>query len=119
MKTQHLKNIGIGIDIVETARFKKIPYESNKSFYKKIFTLSEITYCTKFKDSHLHFAGKFAAKEALVKSIPNKIKLLDISTSNSRSKPAISISKNKNYQFLVSISHEQNMAVAVVVSIRY
>jgi holo-[acyl-carrier protein] synthase len=119
MKTQHLKNIGIGIDIVEIDRFKKIPYKSNKSFYEKIFTSPEITYCTKFKDSYRHFAGKFAAKEALVKSIPNKIKLLDIVTGNSRSKPVISISKNKNYRFLVSISHEQNVAVAVVVSIRY
>lgn len=112
------KQIGIGIDIIEIQKFKKNPYDHHKSFYKKIFTASEISYCLKFKDPYVHFAGKFAVKEALMKSISKKIKLVDIITSHSNSKPKVSIGNNKQYVFLVSISHEANLAVAVVISIK-
>ncbi len=112
------KQIGIGIDITEIQKFKKIPYDHHKSFYKKIFTASEINYCLKFKDPYAHFAGKFAVKEALVKSISKKIKLVDIKTSHSNSKPKVSIDSNQQYVFLVSISHETSLAVAVVISIK-
>ena len=61
--------VGIGIDLVEINRFKERPYNANKSFYKKIFSEEEINYCLKFSDSYRHFAGKFALKEALIKSI--------------------------------------------------
>ena len=51
-----LEKIGLGIDIVDINKFKKITYQSNKSFYDKIFTPSEIKYCLK-----------------LLKKIPNDI----------------------------------------------
>lgn len=110
--------MGIGIDIVDANRFKKIPYMKKKEFYKKIFTKSEIDYCLSFKDNYIHFAGKFAVKEALVKSISKKVKLIHIKTSHSNSSPIVSIDSNKQYAFLVSISHEANLAVAVVISIK-
>ena len=55
-------------------RYRKIQREKtidskHKSFYKKIFTNSEIAYCKKFNDPYPHFAGKFALKEAVQKSI--------------------------------------------------
>ena len=112
------KQIGIGIDIIEIQKFKKTPYNNHKSFYKKIFTASEINYCLKFKDPYEHFAGKFAVKEALVKSISKKVKLIHIETSHSKSSPTVSIDSNIQYTFLVSISHEANLAVAVVISIK-
>ena len=67
-----IKNLGIGIDIIEVSRFRKKQYEENKNFYKKIFVKSEINYCLKFKNSAERFAGKFALKEALIKSIDQK-----------------------------------------------
>lgn len=108
---------GIGIDIVKVDRFKKIPYESHKSFYKRIFSKSEIDYCLRFKEPYKHFAGKFAIKEAVKKSISEKIGLTDIKTGHLDSKPAVSII-GKEYRFLVSLSHEQDTAVAVVISER-
>ena len=72
-----IKNLGIGIDIIEVSRFRKKKYEENKNFYKKIFVKSEINYCLKFKNSAERFAGKFALKEALIKSIDKKIKGYD------------------------------------------
>ncbi len=109
------ENIGIGIDIIEVKRFKKKPYESHKSFYEKIFSVSEINYCLKFKEPYKHFAGKFAIKEAVKKAIANDVALLDIQTGHTNSKPMVSI-KGKSHIFLVSISHEHDTAIAVVVS---
>jgi phosphopantetheine--protein transferase-like protein len=110
-----LSSIGIGIDVVKINRFKSRSYESHKSFYKKIFNKSEIDYCLKFKEPYKHFAGKFAIKEAVKKSISEERSLICIKTGHSNSKPIVSIVGNK-YRFLVSVSHEQDIAVAVVIS---
>ena len=63
------KIFGIGVDIVDINRFKNMDYKNNKKFYQKIFLDSEIEYCLKFKNSEQHFAGKFAAKEAVKKAV--------------------------------------------------
>ncbi len=115
MKT-FLDTIGIGIDVVEVDRFKQIPYKKKPSFYKKIFTSNEINYCLKFNEPYTHFAGKFAAKEALKKSISVNVNMLDIETSYSHDKPIIKLKKNNNYKFKLSISHEEKVAVAVIMS---
>jgi holo-[acyl-carrier protein] synthase len=112
-----MKNLGIGIDIVEIERFRKLPYKYNEPFYKKIFSNSEIKYCLSYKNSSQHFAGKFALKEAVVKSIREKIKMRDIITTNiSKNKPDVVLAKKLPYKFLVSISHEKNYAIAVAIS---
>ena len=110
-------DIGIGIDLVEINRFKERPYNANKSFYKKIFSEEEINYCLKFSDSYRHFAGKFALKEALIKSIKKKIEFSDILTSHLDLKPVIKIEKNYGeYNFRASLSHETDFAIAIVLS---
>ena len=73
-----LEKFDVGIDIVQISRFKQLPYTENKKFYHNIFKKSEICYCTKYKDPYPHFAGRFAIKEAVIKSIKNKIKMTDI-----------------------------------------
>tara|TARA_Y100001936_G_scaffold250336_1_gene302863 strand:+ start:1501 stop:1854 length:354 start_codon:yes stop_codon:yes gene_type:complete len=112
-----IENYDIGIDLSNIERFKKKPFETNKSFYKKIFTAKEITYCLKYKNPHERFAGKFALKEALIKSINKKVSFSEIETFHLNSKPMVEIKKfKKNYNFIASISHENNFAIAVVVS---
>lgn len=111
-----MEKIGIGIDIVEITRFKKISYENNQSFYKKFFSASEIEYCLKFSDPYKHFTGKFAIKEAVKKSISEKIDLPNIITDHYNSKPTVKIIDNEEYSFLVSLSHESKMVVAIVIS---
>lgn len=107
-------SFSIGIDIVEIDRFKKMNFTKNKKFYSKIFTNSEIEYCLKFKDPYTHFAGKFALKEALKKSINMEINFLDILTLHINSKPKIQL-KSKKYFITASISHEKKFAIAVVI----
>jgi len=112
-----LENFGIGIDIVDVNQFEKIPYSKNPKFYKKIFHLAEINYCLKYKNPHTHFAGKFAVKEAVKKSMRERVSLLNIITYHSNSKPRVKlVNKKKQYRFLVSLSHEKEFAVAVVIS---
>ena len=98
---------------------EKKKYEENKNFYKKIFVKSEINYCLKFKNSAERFAGKFALKEALIKSIDKKIRFSEIETSHLKSKPIVRIKKSREkYNFIASLSHENDFAVAVVISER-
>jgi len=109
---------GIGIDIIDVERFRKKIFKQNIKFYQKFFLESEIKYCLKFKSPYEHFAGKFALKESVIKSIHDKISFLDIQTSNSKHGPIVRLvgKKSKEYSFLCSISHEKKFAVAVVIS---
>ena len=119
MKTLIEKD-GIGIDIIDVERFRKKIFKQNAKFYQRIFLESEIKYCLRFKSPHEHFAGKFALKESVIKSIHDKISFLDIQTSNSKHGPIVRLvgKKSKEYSFLCSISHEKKFAVAVVISSR-
>jgi len=111
---------GIGIDIIDVQRFTKKIFKENLTFYQKIFLESEIKYCLRFKSQYEHFAGKFALKESVIKSIHDKISFLDIQTSNSKYGPTIRLlgKKAKKYSFLCSVSHEKKFAIAVVISSR-
>ena len=110
-------NLGIGIDLVQVEDFRKKTYSKNTQFYEKIFSQKEIDYCLKFTDPYPHFAGKFALKEAVLKSIHEKIMLIGIETLHSFSKPSIKL-ENKNYKFLASVSNEKDIAVAVIISFK-
>ena len=112
-----IENFGIGIDISNIEKFKNKPFKENENFYKKIFTEQEISYCLKFSNYYEKFAAKFALKEALIKSINKKIFFSEIETSYLDAKPKVQIlNSHKNYKFLASLSHENNIAVAVVIS---
>ena len=110
-----IDSLEIGADIVSISRFKKLPYEKNQSFYKKIFSTHEINYCLKFKNPYEHFAGKFAIKEAVVKSLPKKIDYLEIQTFHKNSKPVVKLKNNSTYNFLVSVSHDKDYAIAFII----
>ena len=116
MKMMEIFNIGI--DVINIERFKKKEYTKNKKFYQKIFTNSEIKYCLEFKNSSEHFAGKFAIKEAVRKSIKEKIPFNKILTMHKNSKPRIILKTKLNYEFLVSVSHETNIALAIVIALK-
>ena len=113
-----IENLGIGIDIIEVSRFRRKKYEENMSFYQIIFFKSEINYCIKFKNSAERFAGKFAIKEAVIKSLSEKIGFLDIETIYVGRKPRIRLKNplRKKYDFIVSVSHEKEFAIGIVIA---
>jgi len=61
---------GIGIDLIEIERIKKAKKRLGEIFLKRIFTEEEIKYCrTHSQVEDQHFAGRFAAKEAVFKAL--------------------------------------------------
>ncbi len=60
--------IGHGIDIVETSRIRRLYYEHAERFLDRVFTPREQEYCkANPKRFYEHLAGRFAAKEAVLK----------------------------------------------------
>ena len=109
---------GIGIDIIEIARIKKL-IEKNPRFIQRIFTLQEIHYCQKKVNKYQHFAARFAAKEAFFKALGRRIKWKDVGLINlSSGKPELEINTKKKFPFEsahVSIAHLSEYAVAMVI----
>lgn len=65
--------IGIGIDIVEVERIKKIIHKYDTLFMNRIYTPFEIDLSKKYKDNTIFFAGRWATKEAFSKAIKTGI----------------------------------------------
>lgn len=59
---------GIGVDIVETARIRDSLEKFGDRFLNRCFLPDEIAYCRGMKFPELHFAARFAAKEAISKA---------------------------------------------------
>lgn len=109
---------GIGIDIEEVGRFRKLPYKSNLSFYRNIFTPAEIKYCLSKADPHPHFTVRFAAKEAVIKAMGGSVfKAKDIEVVNNREgRPSIKLqTPGSKPRVLVSMSHTKDYAIAFVI----
>ena len=61
-------DLKVGIDIIEIERIKKA-LERHKAFKQKLYTEKEIEYCEAQKNSLLHYAARFCAKEAVMKAL--------------------------------------------------
>lgn len=116
---------GIGTDIIEVDRIKKSMLEFKQKFLERIFTENEIAYCNQNKEPERHFAGRFAAKEAIAKAFGSGIgkdiawKEMEI-LKDPYGKPSVKLSDelNKKYdhpKVLISISHCKKYANAVAI----
>lgn len=105
----------IGVDIVEVQRFEN--FDWNSRLAKNIFTAKEIKECKKKKNPFESLAGRFAAKEAIKKTIAENIKFNKIEITNRKSgAPKVNFldKKIKNkYKSQISISHTKHIAQAV------
>ncbi|HMC09920.1 MAG TPA: holo-ACP synthase [Pirellulaceae bacterium] len=61
--------IGIGTDIIECLRIAKMIERHGEIFLTRVYTPHEIEYCTARKAATQHYAGRFAAKEAVLKAL--------------------------------------------------
>ncbi len=61
--------VGIGTDIVECLRIGRLIEQHGELFLSRVFTAREIRYCQERKRAMEHFAGRWAAKEAILKSL--------------------------------------------------
>lgn len=60
---------GIGIDLVEVARVRDLLEKHGARFKAKTFTEAERAYCDACADPAMHYAARFAAKEAAAKAL--------------------------------------------------
>lgn len=63
-----MRLIGIGIDVVEVDRIADALERHGDAFRDRIFTERERAYCSSQKRPALHYAARFAAKEAVAKA---------------------------------------------------
>jgi holo-[acyl-carrier protein] synthase len=61
--------IGLGIDATDIPRIAATIERYGDRFIRRIFTEGEITYCQRRRRPAVHFAGRFAAKEAAMKAL--------------------------------------------------
>jgi holo-[acyl-carrier protein] synthase len=59
--------VAVGIDLVEVARVRRVRARHPARFDARVFTPDELAYCGAQADPAIHLAGRFAAKEALLK----------------------------------------------------
>ena len=100
-----------GIDIEDISSFQSVPDYREDDFYRQNFSPAEIAWCILQASPLASFAGKFAAKEAVVKadnrfkSIPfNKIEILNDPDGKPHCKG-----------FEISISHTPTTAIAMAI----
>jgi|TARA_B100001093_G_scaffold482791_1_gene514744 holo-[acyl-carrier protein] synthase len=125
-----MKIFGVGADIVNINRIKKI-VKKNSDFKKRIFTKNEIQLCEKKKNHYSCLAKRFAAKEAFSKALGTGISLglnfNEIEVINNKlGKPSFRIKGNsleitrkrtkyKKISTFLSLSDEKQFALATVI----
>ena len=119
--------IGCGVDVVELSRFRQAIKRGGEAFIRRVFTTGEVAYArAKRRTTLLHLAGRFAAKEAVLKAIsqvdPRRVLAMrQIEIRNDRlGRPSIVLhDKPQNgLQIHVSLSHVDTVAVASAIVIR-
>lgn len=116
---------GIGTDIIEVKRIEESIERFGQRFLDRIFSLDEQAYCLHHRESSRHFAGRFAAKEAIVKALGtgfrDGISWLDIEVINDvKGKPVAQLSSKLKEAFdspciHLSISHGRDYATAFAI----
>ena len=54
--------LGLGVDIVETARIKAAILRHGEAFLERVFTAEEIAYCSAMRDPHPFYAARLSIR---------------------------------------------------------
>ncbi len=118
--------VGIGTDIVDVERIRHSFEEYGERFAKRVFTETERTYCEHFDETrHLHYAARFAAKEAFSKAIGTGMRDgMAFQLVSIRNEPSglpvvvlagLMLERHGSHTIHVTLSHTASVAIAVVV----
>jgi holo-[acyl-carrier protein] synthase len=123
--TMHNNLVSIGTDIVECVRIAQMIEKYGEVFLQRVFTQKEIQYCSSRKAATQHYAGRWAAKEAVMKVLgtgwSKGIHWTDLEVTNEVSGApklilsgrAAEIAKERGIrEVLLSISHCRSYATA-------
>ncbi len=122
--------VGIGTDIVECLRIAQMIERHGEQFINRVYTPLEISYCQTRKASTQHYAGRWAAKEAILKAIGTGwvkgISWRDVEVRNDKSgRPVVGVRGGARdavehlgiRKILVSISHCRSHATAYAIAL--
>ena len=113
-----MAEIFIGTDIIEVIRIRSAIKTHGKNFLNRIYTESEQKYCNSCFQPSIHFAGRFAAKEAVKKALLtsgrfSSILLKEIEIDRKQNgQPFLNYRQNTIEDCKISISHTSNYATA-------
>lgn len=123
--------VGIGTDIVECVRIRTMIDRHGEQFLTRVFTEREIRYCQRSKQATEHFAGRWAAKEAVLKCLgtgwSKGLCFTDIEVANDpNGKPRVELRASTRdrsaslgiHEVMVSISHCRAYATALAIAVR-
>ena len=121
--------VGIGIDLVLVSRVRKLAERFPERIGHKVFTAAELVYCLAKADPAISLAGRFAAKEALMKALGtgwgSGVRFIDIEIIRAPSgQPSVALSGRASEiahargitDWHVSITHDGDFAMAMVIA---
>jgi holo-[acyl-carrier protein] synthase len=119
---------GIGIDVIQNERIRESIERFGDRFLRRIYTAREAEYCGKCANPAIHYAARFAAKEAAFKALGTGwaagVKWVDVEVERLPSgKPELHLhgealvraTSMGATRFHVSLTHDQLVSCAVVV----
>ncbi len=122
--------ISLGLDLVEVPRILALLEKSGDLFKGRVFTEDEISYCDSCAAPAIHYAARFAAKEAVAKALgtglAEGVTWRDIEVRrDARGLPSILLHGGASQkaaelgirEMRVSLSHTAQMAVASVAGV--
>lgn len=121
----------MGTDIIEILRIGQMVERHGEAFLNRVFTDGEVRYCQLRKESYQHYAGRWAAKEAVMKTFGTGwvrgIRWREIEVEVQQSgKPEIRLyGGTKDFvekmgigEILITISHCRTFATATAIALR-
>jgi holo-[acyl-carrier protein] synthase len=118
--------IGVGLDATDIPRIAGVIERHGERFLDRVFTDSEIAYCLRRRIPAVHFAGRFAAKEAAMKALgtghAHGVGWRDIEVVREEGPPALRFHDGAARRFvamgglssLLTITHSDTLAMAHV-----
>src|SRR5512132_1351244 len=118
--------IGLGLDATDIPRIAHTIERSGERFLHRIFTAGEVAYCTRRRVPAIHFAGRFAAKEAAMKALgtghSQGVLWRDVEIVRRGGPPQLQLHGGAGRRFaaiggrssLVTITHSDSLALAEV-----
>ena len=117
-------DIFLGTDIIEVNRIKNSISSIGQRFVNRIFTSDEQNYCLSKRRPEIHFAGRFAAKESVMKALISSgynrsipFKTIEIIPRKNGS-PEVNLGLLFEGKIKLSISHTENYAIASAIYLK-
>ncbi len=119
---------GVGVDLVDVQRIGRLLTDHPGGVHE-LFTSREIAYCRRKRHDEVHFAGRFAAKEAVLKALGTglgqQMRWTDVEVVNGPlGKPSVTLhgevaasaARRGLAGIDVSVSHSAGLAIAGAVT---